>query len=119
MRWSPGCFDNLAVVELLLQAKADVNALSDNGVTAIHAAVRGGHTATIELLLREKADVNTFLTGSGMTPLEEAVEGGNLEIVDLLLHAKANFKIGNVLQKAIVYGHTDVAELLRAAGAKE
>ena len=48
------------IVEMLLQEKADVNAVAagSDGRTALQAAA-GGHLVVVEPLLQEKADVNT------------------------------------------------------------
>jgi ankyrin repeat protein len=75
-----------AVVERLLQEKADVNtAVAEHGgKTALQAAAEGGHLAV------EKADVNAELAEyDGRTALQAAAEGGHKIIVDLLCEAGA------------------------------
>jgi hypothetical protein len=51
---------HLAVIERLLQEKAEVNAAAarQGGRTALQAAAGGGHLAVVEWLLQEKAEVN-------------------------------------------------------------
>ncbi|KAL9025167.1 MAG: hypothetical protein Q9196_005966 [Gyalolechia fulgens] len=76
---------HLAVVERLLQAKADVNAAAAavGGRTALQAAAGGGHLAVVERLLQAKADVNAA-GFRGRTALQAAVEGGHLAVVKTL-----------------------------------
>ena len=45
------------MAQLLLQHGADVAAASNNGVTALMSAARGGHEAVAQLLLQHGADV--------------------------------------------------------------
>ena len=81
-----------AVVERLLQQKADVNAHGYNGRTALQAAAEGGHLAVVERLLQQKADVNAAATGArykGRTALQAAAEGGHLAVVERLRIAGA------------------------------
>jgi ankyrin repeat protein len=122
---------------------------SEDGGSALGWACSGGHIQVVRLLLAAKADVNaTTITISevggtggiaileGDTPLMDASGGGYTEIVRLLLAAKAdvNAKLkikgtsrgvtvvkfpDTALKLASSHGHHDVAELLRAAGAKE
>ena len=47
-----------AVVQLLLDHGADVNAKNNNGWMALHTAASGGHEAVVRLLLDRGADVN-------------------------------------------------------------
>ena len=84
---------HLAVVERLLQAKADVNAAPAiyDGRTALQAAAGGGYLAVVERLLEAKADVNAApAIHDGRTALQAAAGGGYLAVVERLLQAKAN-----------------------------
>jgi ankyrin repeat protein len=91
--WTPliyAAFNGHApVVQFLLKARADVNAASDNGTTALMAASRGGFTEVVDLLLRAGADPN------------RTNENGETA-VDVALHFK----------------QTDVAAKVRKAGGR-
>jgi ankyrin repeat protein len=94
---------HLAVVERLLEKKAEVNAAAGYyGRTALQAAAEGGHLAVVERLLQEKAEVNAAAAAaaawysgrtalqaaaagySGRTALQAAAEGGHLAIMKCL-----------------------------------
>ena len=84
----------LAVVDRLLQEKADVNAAAAAGYegrTALQAAAGGGHLSVVDRLLQEKADVNAAAAAGdgGRTALQAASEGGHLAVVDRLRVAGA------------------------------
>jgi ankyrin repeat protein len=76
------------VVQLLLEAKADVNAQGGLYGNALQAASYRGHETVVRLLLEAKADVNA--------------QGGDY---------------GNALQAASSNGHETVVQLLLLAGA--
>jgi hypothetical protein len=93
------CFtrEHYALVELLLEHKADANTCGRSGVTPLQVAVRNLHQPLVDLLLRAGADANDRGTGStGQGPLHMAAifcncgpESGKL-IVRSLLEAGAN-----------------------------
>lgn len=56
------------IIELLLEAGADVNVKNLKGMSPIHYAVDTGNVAAVSILLSYGADVNTF-TETGLTPL--------------------------------------------------
>ncbi|KAF7508070.1 hypothetical protein GJ744_009652 [Endocarpon pusillum] len=113
---------HLAVVERLIQEKADVNAAAGdgNGRTALQAAAGGGYLAVIERLIQEKADVNAAAAEgySGRTALQAAAEGGHLAVVERLIQEKANVNAPaggfgrTALQAAAEGGHLAVVERL-------
>ena len=81
-----------AIVELLLQAGADVNAKysTDSGPTALQLAVEGGHLAVIERLLQAGAGANAEPSlWNGRTALQAAAGGGHLAVVERLRQAGA------------------------------
>jgi len=85
----------LAIVEKLLAANADINAAAtdrSSGLTALQAAAKAGHLAIVEKLLAANADVNAAATGGsgGRTALEAAAEKGYLNVVEKLLSANAD-----------------------------
>jgi ankyrin repeat protein len=73
---------HLAVVERLLEEKADVNAAAaeyEGGRTALQGPVGGGHLAVVERLLQEKADVNAAAAAvDGRTALQAAAGDGHV-----------------------------------------
>ena len=82
---------NPAVIELLVQAGADVNERTRDGTTPLHAAAGGNsNPAVIELLVRLGADVNA-LDKAGNTPLHYAARNNrNPEVIEALLDAGAD-----------------------------
>eukprot|EP01051_Picozoa_sp_SAG22_P020164 SAG22_NODE_3968_length_1446_cov_3.829993_2_plen_90_part_00 len=69
---------------LLLEAKAEVNAKSNNGWTALMLATREGSTEIARLLLEAKAEVNAK-TNDGRTALSLVLEGYNKPEVAAML----------------------------------
>jgi len=72
-----------AVVRLLLEQGADVEAKINDGWTALHEAARGGHEAVVRLLLEKGADVEAK-TDDGWKALHRAAGGGHEAVVRLL-----------------------------------
>ena len=77
------------VVEVLLSHGAEVNVLNDRKEIALHTAIRRGYKEIVELLIKYGADVN--IKSYGQTPLDLADN----------------------------YHFPEIAEILKAAGAKE
>lgn len=113
--WTPlhlaAFFGHPGVCELLLDARADLGAVSRNSLAnqPLHAAVAGGHAPVVRLLLAHHADVGSHHCQGGFTPLHLAAELGEPELVDLLLEAGAEVGVRNDL------GLTPV-DLARRAG---
>ena len=135
---------NKEIVEILIKAGANVNALSnkfsynDNndifgnfttynyGYTALMVASKNGHKEIVELLVNAGADVN-FKNNLHETALMFACQKkDNIEIVKILVNAGANVNdfddIGitynsTVLNKAIEYNNLDIAKYLVKKGA--
>ena len=80
--------DTKAVRSLLTQ-KADVNARSSDGSTALLWLAHWNDAETADLLLKAGADANTS-NDFGMTPLSQACTNGSFEFVRLLLKSSAN-----------------------------
>ena len=76
-------------VRVLLDRKADVNARSADGSTALLWAAHWNDVATAGLLTRARADAN-LANDLGMTPLSRACTNGSAALVELLLNAGAN-----------------------------
>ena len=75
---------HLAIVDLLLERGANVEATDDLGRRPLLSAARFGHTAVVRDLLDRGADINGD-DWSDQTALSEAAVHGHDEIVELLL----------------------------------
>jgi len=73
----------LKLVELLISNKADINATTNVGYTALHWVSYKGHLDICRYLIAEGCDV-TIKSDFG-TALDQAAKGGHQDIVDLLL----------------------------------
>jgi len=139
---------DVAQVRTLLQRGADVNAKSPYGSTGLFFAADRGNVEMVKLLIDHGADVNTKDTFYGATALvwacekqrveiirlllskgaKEAgdvlstgVEKGNKEMVSLALEHKTDIpaeSLAEALAQATRDNHSDIAELLKAAGVK-
>jgi len=132
---------DIEIVEMLLNRGANINAVNQYGITALHNAVRSKTMEIIELLLKRGAYVNAKDSYS-VTPLQLAFENGSEEIVKLLLKHGAyvnsayncNFGEGHTewlgvketctswegctpLWLAVGKGHEEVVKLLLESGA--
>jgi len=74
-----------AVIRQLVDAKADVNALTTTGASPLHFAAAAGSGESIAILLDAKAGVNAREPQWGQTPLMFAAGSGRTEAVKLLL----------------------------------
>ena len=78
------------VVEMLLEAKADVDLKEDGrGETALHMAASKGHDRVVGILLEAKADVDKG-NKYGETALQMAANRGHDRVVEKLLEVKAD-----------------------------
>ncbi len=116
-------FGRRAIVSLLLDAGADVNAPSRNAmqVMPLHSAVasrnRDAATEVVRLLIDRGADVNASQAG-GWTPLHQAASAGCPELVRLFLDRGADPGAASTGGKtpadvAAERGHAELAQLLR------
>ena len=83
-----------AVVQLLLQYKADVNARNHENETPLHHASRHGGADVVQLLLEHKADVKAR-NHENETPLHHALRHGGTDVVQLLLECEADVNARN------------------------
>lgn len=109
-------------IKLLLDAGAQVNAKDRKGATPLYRAVLWGDTKILNLLLAHGADINTKDL-EGDTPLHVAAIHGASKTKWLLEQgAKVNArneKGDTPLSLAQKYNHTEIADLLKSAGATE
>lgn len=114
-------FNRMAVAELLIKARADVNMPNAQGYTPLHWAALKGYLDLVELLLANGAGVDPR-SGLGLTPLMQAAMSGHTRVCDVLISKGASVNEGDkrgvtALHKAVSDGHVAVAEVLLAAGA--
>ena len=106
----------------LLEAGMDINAVSANGGTGLHFAVRACHTEMCEFLVSKGAKANTKERHTGLTPLHIACLKGNADLaVWLLDNAGANalelsLEKRTTLHFASYSGCVDLIEKLLDAG---
>lgn len=111
-------------VSSLLKSGADVNAVDNNGKTALMCAVHLGHFDIAKLLLQNNANVTLAVKESKTTALKLAVESKKQNLVDLLLeaYAQANVDINaddqgfGALMIAAAVGDEGIARSLLNAG---
>lgn len=85
-------FGHIDLVRFLLDAGADIDALSKNGqdLTPLHSALANPHHAKVSLLLIEKGADITLAQSEGYTPLHYAAANGTDDVVIHLLAMNAN-----------------------------
>jgi hypothetical protein len=74
---------NLALLRVLLEKGADVNARQQSDFTPLHEAAHANNPAMIQLFLEFGAD-RTLVNEDGRTPLEQAIADGSQEAVQCL-----------------------------------
>jgi len=91
--WSPLCMaafmDHSMVCEALIEAKADLDQLTQRGASPILLSCQQGHSKTPQLLLQHKCNPNTP-DSSGKTALIKACERGHEGSILQLLHAQVD-----------------------------
>ncbi len=115
--------NDVAIVELLLEAGADVNASNDLGVTPLLLACENGNASVARILLKAGSDPNARAFLTDVSPLMIAARTGNPDVVIALLAygATVNVKEGGYHQTALMWaaanGHAEVVEALIKGGA--
>jgi hypothetical protein len=112
---------DIASVDQLLKAGANVNCAIEGDGTPLIGAARSGHLEIVRLLLDRGADPNMPVQGDG-NPLIMAAAAGHVDVVQLLLDRGANVNQivpddENALIQASGNGHLPVVKLLVSAGA--
>ncbi len=110
-----------AKVLAALDAGAEIDAVDNNGHTALMEAARFDHTETCRLLLEKKADIFAA-DNAGITALMQAADSGHTETCRLLLEKGADINAmdndgDTVLMWAAVNGWTETCQLLLDNGA--
>lgn len=108
-----------AVIETLLRAGADINALNRAKCTALHVAVNKQHSDCVRVLLKFRSVLNVNIQDTfGDTALHDAIGKENLEIIDLLINVpEVDFSLKNkrgfnVLHHAALKGNNFATEKL-------
>jgi ankyrin repeat protein len=115
---------NTRATVFLLSKGANVNWQNLSGITPLLDAARQGRARDAEVLLAHGANKDWAIPGDGMTALMLAAYRGDVDTVNVLLRAGVDvnakrFDGSTALTKALEECHTEIADLLRAAGAKE
>lgn len=113
--------NNVEIMELLLNARADVNAQSSVGATALMVASAKGNVRAVLTLLQAKANPDAT-DKEGWTALMTASRHGHYYVVDMLIKAGANVNAQNqdgntALGFASGEGRLPVVKALLKAGA--
>ncbi len=113
---------DLAMVRMLADRGADVNAKTPGGATPLHDAALKGYEQIAAVLMEHGAQVNAR-DGYGATPLHDAAMGGHTSLVQLLLDRGADVNARETesgatpIYSAAGMGRDDVVLLLLARGA--
>jgi ankyrin repeat protein len=104
------------VVAILLQHRANPNAVDITGMTPLHLAATRGHYRAVELLLDEDVQVDA-VGPQKKTALRLAADNGHLEVVNLLLNRRAKVNARDAynltaLHSAAGLGDEDIVNLL-------
>ncbi len=115
-----GCSND--IVHMLIQARSDLNAKDNQGMTPLLLAAQRGNAEHILLLLDNHAEKQT-IDNNGSSPLHLAVENDHKDVAQLLIQrgmpVDAKDNAGNTsLIVALKKGHIDMARLLVENGAK-
>jgi ankyrin repeat protein len=110
-----------AVVQLLLENGANIEARSESEATALHWAAYGDHDTVVQLLIEKGANVEAK-GGRGETALHQVAKYGHSNVVRLLIEKGADLEAETnggetALQQAAGNGHEVVVrQLLRHNG---
>ncbi|MCJ1407426.1 Ankyrin-2 [Ptychographa xylographoides] len=89
----------------------------NNGMTALHAAAKGGHYRAVKFLVQHEANVNVLMTNE-FTPLHHAAAAQHTEVVRYLIAHGANVNAQNSQgQTPLFKSDGDITRLLLGARA--
>ncbi len=103
-------------IKLWIEKGADVNAVSDKGISALMYAAQKGNLLAVKVLVANGADINYRPYGE-VSALTSAVINNKIEIADYLLHKNADANIRDdqkitPLIYAAAYGYLNMSRLL-------
>merc|ERR1712112_330760 len=104
-------------VDILINARADVNQASEIGLTALESSCDkyDAHIEVVKLLIKAGANVNS--DKSGCSPLTRSSSRGHVEIMECLIQAGANVRDNpNLLLLSCNKGRLQPVETLLKAG---
>lgn len=102
----------VALVESLLNARADVNGRGESGYTALHAAAESGRLDIVEQLLKSGADIS-LEDHNGNTPVLTAAYAGHVKVVCCLVEWGADLDHRNAEGKTARTIMVELMELLK------
>lgn len=109
-----------AILEMLIDSGADVNAASIHAQTPLHAAAISGRLATVKILVGRKADIH-LMDKHGISALGHAAKWGRIEIVQYLLSQGGKLDVPQGMHApfllAAANGHDAIVLLLARYGA--
>merc|ERR1711904_705110 len=87
-----GFEEQVAMVPMLIQAKADLDAQDGEGKTPLHVAIDENHDNVVDCLLQSKADVNVgnLLSNMQNSPLMDAAHENKTDLASRLILARAD-----------------------------
>ena len=106
-----------AYLTAALKHGGDPHAVPGGTMGPVHLAAGVGRVESLQMLADAGADLNVA-DGQGLTPLAYAAAGGSREAVEWLLDHGASVadpEVASPLTLAELYGHDEIASLLRAA----
>lgn len=111
---------HLDIVEFLIAAGADVDAVDNQKTTPLHLACYDGHRNIVEKLIFHGSNIEAR-SANGTTPLFWAVPGGHTEVFELLVNSGADIDVrvdngSSLLHTTALYGQKDMAKILIEKG---
>lgn len=100
------CDRNLELVKYLIACGVDIDAVSFNGLTPLHAAVKLGYGHIVKYLVEHGADIEKLYKPNGATALHFAAAHGYEGIIKILIQHGADF---NATSKNCIFTALHVA----------